>query len=223
MRLPVFDANGKRTQEILEFDEKIFGDRVHRVVLKNAILMYEARQRAGTHATKTRAECSGSGRKLWRQKGTGRARVGPSRPPHWRGGGTVFGPHPRDYSYSMPKKAKRKALDSAWLAKFLDKEIMVIEGFDLPETPKTASVYATLQEMRVGGKRVLVGTNAENQLLYKSLRNLPRVSMETVARFNPYILLAHDRVVLLKDALVKLVEEKGGTLNILARNEAYKK
>ena len=223
MRLPVFDANGKRTQEILEFDEKIFGDQVHRVVLKNAILMYEARQRAGTHATKTRSECSGSGRKLWRQKGTGRARVGPSRPPHWRGGGTVFGPHPRDYSYSMPKKARRKALDSAWLAKFVDKEIMVIESFDLPEKPKTAKVYATLQQLQLGGKSVLVGIGGEDQLLYKSLRNLPGVSMENIVRFNPYILLANDRIVLLKEALLKIVEERGGKLNILARNELYKK
>ena len=90
MRVPVFDATGKRTSEILEFDENIFGDRIREVVLKEAILMYEARLRVGTHATKTRKDVSGTGRKLWKQKGTGRARTGPSRPPHWKGGGVVF-------------------------------------------------------------------------------------------------------------------------------------
>lgn len=223
MRVPVFDANGKRTQDILEFDENIFGDGIREILLKEAILMYEARQRQGTHSTKTRSDCAGSGRKLWRQKGTGRARVGPLRAPHWRGGGVVFGPHPRDYSYSMPKKARHLALKSAWLAKFLDKEIMVIEGFPIGNTPKTKPVFKTLETMGVVNQRVLVGLSDSNEILMKSLRNIPRLSMESVTRFNPYVLLANDRIVLLKQAFETLIASHGGQVKTLRREDLYKK
>ncbi len=223
MRVPVFDANGKRTQDILEFDENIFGDEVREILLKEAILMYEARQRQGTSSTKTRSDCAGSGRKLWRQKGTGRARVGPLRAPHWRGGGRVFGPHPRDYGYDMPKKARQVALKSAWLAKFNDKEIMVIEGFPVSNTPKTKPVFETLEKMGVTKQRVLVGLNENNEILMKSLRNIPRLSMESIARFNPYILLANDRVVLLKQAFETLITSHGGQVKTLHRTDLYNK
>lgn len=221
MRLPVFDTKGKRTQEILEFDEKIFGPRVYKVALKTAVLMYEARQRQGTHSTKTRKDCAGSGRKLWRQKGTGRARVGPARAPHWRGGGVVFGPHPRDYSYSIPKKEKLVALNSAWLSRFLDKHIMVIDGFDLDKTPKTAKVFDVLNEMGLNNLRILVGLSEKDEILQKSLRNIPKVSFESISRFNPYILLANDRIVLLKKSFESLVKGKGGEIKSLSRTNLY--
>jgi len=223
MRVPVFDVNGKRTPEILEFDENIFGDMVREVLLKDSILMYEARQRQGTHSTKTRKDCAGSGRKLWRQKGTGRARVGPLRAPHWKGGGRVFGPHPRDYSYDMPKKAKKLAMKSAWLAKFLDKEIMVIENFPVGTAPKTKLVYKTLATMGILQQRVLVGLWDNDEVTLKSLRNIPRMSMEHISRFNPYILLANDRILLVKKAFENLIVGLGGQIKSLRREELYKK
>lgn len=223
MRVPVFDANGKRTQDILEFDENIFGDGIREVLLREAILMYEARQRQGTHSTKTRSDCAGSGRKLWRQKGTGRARVGPLRAPHWRGGGCVFGPHPRDYSYEMPKTARKVALKSAWLAKFVDKEIMVIEGFPVGTSPKTKPVFKTLEVMGLTKNKILVGLSEKNDILTKSLRNIPRLSMEHISRFNPYILLANSKVLLVKKAFEDLVTSHGGQVKTLRREDLYKK
>lgn len=221
MRVPVYDAWGKRTQEILEFDEAIFGPEVRKEVLKEAVIMYEARQRLGTHSTKTRKDVSGSGRKLWRQKGTGRARVGPARPPHWRGGGIVFGPHPRDYSYSIPKKAKKVALDSAWLAKFLDKEVMVIEKFDIQTTPKTSVVYDAMQSLGALPMRTLIGIPEYDQLLWKSARNIPGVSIEKVAHFSPYILIHNKWIILLRKAFEEIVSARGGQVTSRDRKELY--
>jgi large subunit ribosomal protein L4 len=220
MRVPVFDATGKRTSEILEFDENIFGDRVREVVLKEAILMYEARQRRGTHSTKTRSQASGTGRKLWKQKGTGRARTGPSRAPHWKGGGVVFGPHPRDYSYSMPKKARKIAMDSAWLAKFQDKEVIVFESLQM-EAPKTKTIYSAFCNMGINNQRVLVGWNTENLNFLRSFANIPMVEIEKVERLNPYLLLANEKVVLVKDAFEELIRSKGAEIKVLNRQELY--
>lgn len=222
MRLPVFDKNGKRTQEILEFDEKILGEKVREVLLKEAVLMYEARKRVGTHSTKGRAECSGSGRKLSRQKGTGRARVGPARPPHWRGGGVVFGPKPRDYSYAMPKKARRAATSSAWLAKFIDREVMVVEEFDFSE-PKTSKLAKILSTMGLEGTSTAIAIDGKDDNLLRSSSNIPKVSLEALERFNAYVLLSHNNIVISKQAFEKLVSSKGGEIKSLKRQELYGK
>lgn len=221
MRVPVFDAQGKRTPEVLEFDEAIFGKEVRRPVLKEAVLMYEARQRMGTHSTKTRGECSGTGRKLWRQKGTGRARVGPARAPHWKGGGIVFGPKPRDYSYSIPKKARRLALNSAWLAKFQDKEVLVLEKFNLGDTPQTSEVYQVIQEMGLLPMATIIGVPEYDQILWKSARNIPRISVEKVTHFNPYILLYNKWIILLRKAFEELIQTRGGEIKVRDRKELY--
>ncbi|MEQ8767512.1 MAG: 50S ribosomal protein L4, partial [Planctomycetota bacterium] len=123
-------------------DESVYGEKVRRRLLHEAVLMYEANQRVGTASTKGRSDVSGSHRKLWRQKGTGRARPGNVTNPVWRGGGTMFGPKPRDFSYSMPKKALRQALRSALLSKFRDGEVCQIDGlsFDAPSTKKAAQL-----------------------------------------------------------------------------------
>lgn len=221
MRLPVYNPQGKRTDEILEFEEHIFGDEVRKTVLKEAILMYEARQRQGTSSTKTRKDCAGSGRKLWRQKHTGRARVGPARAPHWRGGGRVFGPHPRDYSYSIPKKARRIALDSAWLAKFEDKEVMVVESFGITDTPKTSKIFDTLQEMGIAHLSIVVGILSYDEILWKSIRNISKASIEQVSHFSPYLLIAKNRIILLRKAFEELVKSRGGEVKSLKRQELY--
>lgn len=222
MRLPIYNKDGNRTDEIVEFDEKIFGEEVRMALLKEAVLMHEARKRQGTHSTKTRSQCSGSGRKLWRQKGTGRARVGPARAPHWKGGGTVFGPHPRDYSYSIPKKAKRKAIDCAWLAKFQDKEVVVIENFDL-EKPKTAEANKVLQNLGISNTNTLLGTHEGNDNLWKSVRNLPKVSMDVVSRFSTYALIRNNKILLTKKAFEDLVSSRNGEVKSLKRDALYKK
>lgn len=238
MRIPVFDSEGRRTQQILQFDEQIFGKEVRRAVLKEAILMFEARQRVGTHSTKTRGECAGSGRKLWRQKGTGRARVGPLRAPHWKGGGVAFGPKPRDYSYSIPKKAKAVAINSAWLAKFQDREILVLESFDIQDIPKTSVVFKTLEKLGVVEMNTIVGIpsykkaedlqsqqedplRTKGQLLWKSLRNIPRINAEQVSLFNPHILLRNERIVLLREAFEELIASRGGKIEVLDRSKVY--
>lgn len=238
MRIPVFDSEGRRTQQILQFDEQIFGTEVRRAVLKESILMYEARQRVGTSSTKMRGECAGSGRKLWRQKGTGRARVGPLRAPHWKGGGVAFGPKPRDYSYSIPKKARMVAMDSAWLAKFQDKEILILESFDVQDTPKTSVVFKTLDKLGVIEMNTIVGIpsyakgedleaqakdplRAKGQLLWKSLRNIPRINAEQISLFNPHILLRNERVVLLRAAFEELIQSRGGKIEVLDRSKVY--
>ncbi|WP_372368578.1 50S ribosomal protein L4 [Candidatus Uabimicrobium sp. HlEnr_7] len=223
MRLPVYDKDGNRTDEILEFDEKIFGEEVKKALLKEAVLMYEARKRQGTHSTKTRSDCAGSGRKLWRQKGTGRARVGPARAPHWKGGGTVFGPHPRDYSYSIPKKAKRKATESAWLAKFQDREVIVIEDFAL-EAPKTSAVHEVLSTLGVVKSKTLIGTSKErDDILLKSARNIPRTSVEVVSRLNAYSLLYNNKILLTKKAFNELISDRNGEVKSLKRESLYNK
>lgn len=221
MRVPVFDVHGKRTQEILEFDEKIFGDDVRLEVLKEAVLMYEARQRQGTHATKTRNAVAGSGRKLWRQKGTGRARTGPARAPHRAKGGRVFGPHPRDYSYSIPMQARRAAMDSAWLGKFQDKEVMVLDSFSINNEPKTSAVFETLSSMNVIGGRIVVGLPQHNDILWKSLRNIPKVSVEVLSSFHPHLILRNQHVILLRPAFEQLIKSKEGSIKSLSRKELY--
>lgn len=223
MRVPVYDVHGKRTQDILEFDEHIFGDEVRGKVLKEAILMYEARQRVGTHQTKTRGQVAGSGRKLWKQKHTGRARVGAARAPHWPGGGRVFGPHPRDYSYSMPQKARMVAMDSAWLAKLQDKQILVSEGFSMANAPKTKEAVETLENMGVYPHRTLVAIPQYNDVLWMSLRNIPRVTVEAFSHLNPYLLLANEHVVIVRQAFEELIKSRGGEIKILNRQEVYKK
>jgi len=223
MRLPVYDKDGNRTDEILEFDEKIFGEEVKKALLKEAVLMYEARKRQGTHSTKTRSDCSGSGRKLWRQKGTGRARVGAARAPHWKGGGTVFGPHPRDYGYAIPKKAKRKATDSAWLAKFQDREVLVVEDFAL-DLPKTSAVFDVLSTLGVVKSKTIIGTsNERDDVLLKSARNIPRTSVEIVSRLNAYSLLYNNKVVLTKKAFNELIQNRNGEVKSLKRESLYNK
>ncbi|BBM85580.1 50S ribosomal protein L4 [Candidatus Uabimicrobium amorphum] len=223
MRLPVYDKDGNRTDEILEFDEKIFGEEVKKALLKEAVLMYEARKRQGTHSTKTRSDCAGSGRKLWRQKGTGRARVGPARAPHWKGGGTVFGPHPRDYGYAIPKKAKRKATDSAWLAKFQDREVLVIEDFEL-EAPKTSVVYNVLSTLGIVKNKTLIGTSQErDNVLLRSARNIPRTSVDIVSRLNAYSLLYNNKILLTKKAFNELIQNRNGEVKSLKRESLYKK
>src|SRR5690242_20643207 len=161
--IDVFDLSGKKTGT-LELADEVFGA-VNEDLLWEAIKHYRASQRAGTHATKNRKLVSGSGKKLWKQKGTGRARVGSIRSPLWRHGGTVHGPQPRSYDYSFPRKKLLGALRSALAAKFADGKLVVVSGFDV-EAPKTKQFRQALDAIKVNGTALLVdASDAQNQKL----------------------------------------------------------
>lgn len=163
----------------VDFDEAPFGGKVLYRTLKDAVDMYRANQRQGTLSTKGRAEVAGSGKKPWKQKHTGRARAGDRMSPLWRGGGTVFGPKPRDYSYHMPAKARRVALRSALAGKLNDAEIVLADlgAFSKPSAKAARKVLADLGSPR----HTLVVIAAPNENLWKSFRNFPRVAVKTAA------------------------------------------
>lgn len=183
------------------------GGRVRYRLLKDAVVMYAANSRVGTHQTRTRADVAGSQRKPWRQKGTGRARQGTRKSPLWRGGGVVFGPHPRDYSSGMNRKQRRLALQSALLGKLRDEQIVVIEGLEL-ESPSTRQVVTTLKALGAEG-RCLLGTATLDRNLYLSARNLPKVEVLRVDDFNAVDVLGA-RTILLTPAAFELLRARFG-------------
>lgn len=203
MELPVYNEAGEIVGKV-EFDQAVLGEKVKRRLLHQAVVMYEARWRAGTHSTKTRAERAGTGKKPWRQKGTGRARAGARRSPLWRKGGRTWGPKPRDYSWSMPAKARREALRSALLAKFLDNEVKVIDGLKI-EAPKTKRIAAMIDKLGVRS-RCLLATKEHDGNVWKSARNLPRTAVSALRDLNAYTVVSGGMLLLTKDALMALPE-----------------
>ena len=187
-------------------DESLFGDRILKRTLKDAVVMYEANVRTGTVKTRTRGEVKGPNKKLWKQKHTGRARMGTRKAPHWRGGGVVFGPRPRDYFYQMPRKARRAALRTALLSKFRDGEVAVADGWPA-EQPSTKSAVAVLKALELADKGVLVVTEGHDPVLYRSLRNVPRVDVRPVSDLNAHEVLLRRHMVLTPGALTKLEEQ----------------
>jgi large subunit ribosomal protein L4 len=179
-----------------ELPEEFFDGVVHEAALHQAVKAYLANQRQGTHSTKTRAEVAGGSKKIWRQKGTGRARQGSIRAPHWRGGGIVFGPTPRSYRQDMPKKVKALARRSAFNKRAQNEEITLLEGFTL-EAPKTRAAVELLRKIGVAdAKRVLVLTNGNNDNVYRSLRNLPNVEVLPFAQASAYEVMKARQVVI---------------------------
>lgn len=183
----------------------LFEAEVNNAVLYNAIRMYLANRRSGTAKTKERGEVNFSKRKPWRQKGTGRARAGKRSSPIWRGGGVVFGPHPRDYRFSIPKKVKRLALRSALSDKGREEGVVVVEGARMEE-PKTKRFAEFLQVAGLSGKRVLFVTDAFDDNLYRSARNIPGVAFIVSRNMNAYEILKSDVVLFTREALSSLEE-----------------
>lgn len=202
IELPIHNRQGQVVGR-MEIDEADFGGEVRLRLLRDAVLMYEAAQRVGTHSTLVRAEVHGSHAKPWRQKGTGRARAGFKRSPLWRGGCVVFGPRPREYRYTMPRKALRAATKSAYLAKFRDGETVVVDRLEA-QAPRTREMAATLAALGVT-RGCLIAVEGPNAILWKSARNLPGVFMKPVAEVNAYDLLRHRRLVITQAALEGLV------------------
>ncbi len=178
---------------------------VRRHLLYEVVKMQLANRRRGTASTKTRGEVRGGGRKPWRQKGTGRARQGSIRAPQWVGGGVVFGPKPRDYSYRLPKKARKVALKSALSAKYRDGEILFVDRIELPDH-KTKSAVAFLRDLGLEDKKVLLVVEELDFNLDRATRNLPRVKVLKVEGLNVYDLLDHEVVVCTAGALSRIEE-----------------
>jgi large subunit ribosomal protein L4 len=188
----------------LELSPEVFGAEINPDLLYEAVRHHQAGQRAGTHKTKVRSDVAGSGRKLWRQKGTGRARVGSIRSPLWRHGGTVHGPQPRDYSYRLNKKMIKGALRSALSSKLADQKLLVVDSLQL-ETPKTKDFAKILKNFEAT-RQVLVVDSADNRNLTLGSRNLEGVAFRAARQVNTYDLLNCDRVLISQQA-VKGLEE----------------
>jgi len=164
-----------------------------------------ANARTGTHDTRTRAEVSGGGRKPWRQKGTGRARQGSIRAPQWRGGGVVFGPHPRSYEQRMPRKMRRLALRSALSQKVAEERLLVVTGLSEIE-PRTKAMIAALERLGLAGQKVLIATNGRNEPVQKAGSNLPNVKVIHASNLNIADLLKYDYL-FLEDGAVNSLQE----------------
>jgi large subunit ribosomal protein L4 len=199
----VVDLSNQKVGEIALADE-VFGAEVNQNLLYEAVRQYQAGTRAGTHKTKTRSEVAGSGKKLWKQKGTGRARMGSVRSPIWRHGGTVHGPVPRDYSYKLPRKMVLGALRSALSAKLRDGELKVVQAFTLADH-KTRNAMNTLANLEAG-RTVLVVDNGENKNLTLGIRNLKGVTLMPTREVNAFHLLGHQSVLLSEAAAMKFSE-----------------
>ncbi len=199
----VYNVEGEQVGEI-ELNDALFGQPVHAAVLHEVVLMQLANRRRGTHDTKTRAEVRGGGRKPWRQKGTGRARHGSIRSPIWRGGGIVFGPHPRDYSFQVPKKVKRLALKSALSAKAAEGRIVVLDVLELAE-PKTKDMVRILDNLKATDGALVVTADRDANV-EKSSRNIPGVKSLEARQLNVYDLLDHPNLILTRDALARVEE-----------------
>ena len=183
----------------MELSER-FSIRGKGALMHEAVVGFLANQRQGTHATKTKGLVSGGGKKPWKQKHTGRARAGSSRSPLWRGGGTVFGPQPRDYSYELPKTARRTALFAAMSQKIKDGEVQVVDGIRI-EKPRTKDIIGILKNLGLdGGSTLIVLSEADKNVLL-SARNIPRVDVVQARDLNIYEVAAHDRVLATKSAM----------------------
>jgi large subunit ribosomal protein L4 len=200
VEVTVYDIQGNEAGTV-ELDESVFGVTPNVPVMHQALVRQRANARQGTHSTKTRAEVRGGGRKPWRQKGTGRARQGSIRSPQWRGGGVVFGPKPRKYTKSMPKKMRRLAIRSVLSAKHRDAEMIVVDGvYDIE--PKTRAMRELLARLPLGDARstlIVVGEKSDN--VYRGANNLERTKVLPAEYINMQDMLSHQRVLVTRDAI----------------------
>ena len=194
LETPVYNMAGEQVGT-RDLDDSIFGIEPNRAVMYQALRRQLANARLGTHQTKTRGEVSGGGRKMWRQKGTGRARQGSRRAPHWKGGGTVFGPHPRKYTQAMPRQMRRLAVRSALSVKRGEEQIILLDELRLEET-RTRAVLDLLEKLHVADRRTLVVLPEKDLVVQRSARNIPGVKTLPAAYLNVADLLDHDAVLM---------------------------
>jgi large subunit ribosomal protein L4 len=193
MQVPVYNIQGEQVSET-ELRDDIFAVPVNQALMHQALVRQLANARLGTHQTKTRGEVRGGGRKPWRQKGTGRARQGSIRAPHWRGGGTVFGPTARSYKQKMPRKMRRQALRSALSVKVSESQVKVLDAFEMGE-PKTKELLRILEGLGVGSS-VLILLPQSDQAVLRSVHNLPKVRTLVAQYLNVRDLLQYDHILM---------------------------
>ncbi len=201
--LPVVNLKNEKVGKVV-LDESIFGYPLKRHLIYEAVNSYRTAGRSGTRQTKTRAEVSGSGRKLWRQKKTGRARVGSIRSSIWRKGGTVFGPHPHDYETRFPKRMRKNAIRSILSSKLRQNKVVVVESLDIP-SPRTREMKEILESLGIKGRVLLVDQSIGRNLELAS-RNLSRVGLARASGLNAFDLLKHETVILTQAAASTLAE-----------------
>ena len=207
--MPTLKLRNLKNEEIgdVELSEAVFGVPLNEPLIHAAVRNFMANARQGTSATKTRGDVSGAGRKLWKQKGTGRARIASLRSPLWKGGGNVHGPQPRDWSYNLPKKMRQGALRSALSERVREGNVLVVDGWTVDE-PKTKTFSTSLATLGLEGKTLIVDS-LENENLLLSARNLQRAKVVNSFGLNIYDLLYHDHLVLSRSAAQELEQLLG--------------
>ncbi len=196
----IYDIDNNKVGEVT-LDDRVFGAPVNQGIMHEVVTMQLARRRSGTASTKGRSDVRGGGKKPWRQKGTGRARVGTIRSPLWRGGGIVFGPKPRDYSYKVPRKVRKAAIRSALTMKLQEDKLIILRDFPMEEI-KTRKFKEVLDRFQLS--RALFVLDRDDPILGKSSRNIPAVKMMRAEGINVYDLLRYDTVVLLEPAVKEI-------------------
>ncbi|RHW33900.1 50S ribosomal protein L4 [Neobacillus notoginsengisoli] len=202
-KVALFNQNGSQVGEI-ELNDTVFGIEPNQHVLFEAILMQRASMRQGTHKTKIRSEVAGGGRKPWRQKGTGRARQGSIRSPQWKGGGIVFGPVPRSYSYKLPRKVRRLAIKSALSTKVQEENILVLESLAF-DAPKTKDFVNVLKGLSVEKKALVVTADLDENVAL-SARNIPGITVVSANGISVLDVINHDKLIMTKAAVEKVEE-----------------
>jgi large subunit ribosomal protein L4 len=196
----VFDIENKKVAQV-DLNDAVFGAEVNEAIIYDVVKMQLASRRSGSASTKTRSDVRGGGKKPWRQKGTGRARAGTSRSPIWRGGGIVFGPHPRDYSYSIPKKVRKKAIISALSMKFKENKMLVLKDFPMEKI--STRIFKGVVDL-FSLKKALFVIDETNEVLLKSSRNIKNVKMIRSEGINVYDILNHEHLILLEPSVKKI-------------------
>lgn len=202
--MPIVKVRNLKNEEVgeVQLSDTVFGAPLNEALIHAAVRNFMANARQGTSATKTRGDVSGAGRKLWKQKGTGRARIASLRSPLWKGGGNVHGPQPRDWSYNMPKKMRQGALRSALSERVREGNVFVVDGWSL-DKPRTKDFSTSLSTLGLSGKTLLVDS-LENENLILSARNLRRAKVVNSFGLNIYDLLYHDHLVITRTAADEL-------------------
>ncbi len=206
--LALYNVKGEEIGKV-EVADSLLKEKVNKQLLFDAVQSYLANQRVGTASTKTRGEVSGGGKKPWRQKGTGRARAGTIRSPLWKGGGVVFGPHPRDYSFSLGKKAKRKAIRGAFLLKMREGKVKIVDALPM-NVPKTKEMMAYLENIKEAKTALIITSDVDNyRNIYLAARNIPGVSAQRIDYVTVYELLRYEELIVTKAAFDRFKEVFG--------------
>jgi large subunit ribosomal protein L4 len=203
MKVSVLNSSGAQAGEVAIGDEHVIANGRGTQALQDYVVAYQANQRQGTRSTKTKSEVAGTGKKPWKQKGTGRARAGMVRSPIWRKGGVVFGPRPHDYSRELPQKVKNLAFRKALSERLKENDIVVVDDL-APASPKTKEFISTLDRLKLTGTKTLIVQDGINKNLMLASRNIPRVDVTTADTLNAYQLLCFEKILFTKKAFEKV-------------------